>query len=76
MKDMEVDLKGNAIEYTNFHSRESAMFERSFSQIELVKYRLQCVSTQLIRIAIEGPELTDVNFGYFRTEEQTYSIVI
>ena len=27
-----------------------------------MKNRLQCVSTQLIRIAIEGPELTDVNF--------------
>ena len=35
---------------------------RLFSQIELVKNRLQCVSAQLIRIAIEGPELTDVNF--------------
>ena len=35
---------------------------------------------QLMRIAIERPELTDANFeaifGYFRTEEQTYSIVI
>ena len=63
MKDVEVDLlKSNAIEYINCHSRESATFERLFSQIELVKNRLQCVSAQLIRIAIEGPELTDVNF--------------
>ena len=55
MKDVEVDLlKSNAIEYINCHSRESATFERLFSQIELVKNRLQC---QLIRIAIEGPEL-------------------
>ena len=60
---MEVDLlKSNAIEYINCHSRESAKFERLFSQIELVKNRLQCVFAQLIRIAIEGPELTDVNF--------------
>ena len=60
MKDLEVDfLKSNAI---NCHSRESATFERLFSQIELVKNRLQCVSAQLIRIAIEGPELTNVNF--------------
>ena len=57
---MEVDLlKSNAIEYINYHSRESAMFERSFSQMELVKNRLQCVFAQLIRIAIEGPELTE-----------------
>ena len=63
MKDVEVDLlKSNAIEYINYYSRESAMFERSFSQMELVKNRLQCVFAQLIRIAIEGPELTDVNF--------------
>ena len=63
MKDVEVDLlKSNAIEYINYHSRESATFERSFSQMELVKNRLQCVFAQLIRIAIEGPELTDVNF--------------
>ena len=56
MKDVEVDLlKSNAIEYINCHSRESATFERLFSQIELVKNRLQCVSAQ-------GPELTDVNF--------------
>ena len=55
MKDVEVDLlKSNAIECINCHSRESATFERLFSQIELVKNRLQC---QLIRIAIEGPEL-------------------
>ena len=58
MKDVEVDLlKSNAIECINCHSRESATFERLFSQIELVKNRLQCVSAQLIRIAIEGPEL-------------------
>ena len=44
MKDVEVDLlKSNAIEYINCHSRESATFERLFSQIELVKNRLQCV---------------------------------
>ena len=65
MKDVEVDLlKSNAIEYINCHFRESATFERLFSQIELVKNRLQCVSAQLIRIA----------FGYFWTQEQTYSI--
>ena len=75
---MEIDLlKSNATEYINCHSRESAMFERLFSQIKLVKNRLQCVFAQLIRIAIEGSELTDVNleeildiFG------QKYSIVI
>ena len=63
MKDVEVDLlKSNQLNI-NCHSRESATFERSFSQMELVKNRLQCVFAQLIRIAIEGPELTDVNFG-------------
>ena len=63
MKDVEVDLlKSNAVEYINYHSHESATFERLFSQMELVKNRLQCVFAQLIRIAIEAPELTDVNF--------------
>ena len=64
MKDVEVDLlKNNAIEYINCHSREYAMFERSFSQMKLVKNRLQCVFAQLIRIAIEGPEMTKLLFS-------------
>ena len=62
MKDVEVDLlKRNAIEYINCHSRESTTFDRSFSQMKLVKNRLQCAFAQLI-IAIKGPEPTDVNF--------------
>ena len=73
MKNMEVDLlKSNANKYINCHFRESATSERSFSQMKLVKNRLQCVFAQLMRIAIEGPELADVNFGYFWTEQQKY----
>ncbi len=45
----------------------TATVERSFSQMKLVKNRLRSrlsdVSlTQLMRVAIEGPELTTVNF--------------
>ena len=59
MTNVEVDLlKSNAIENINCHSCESATFERSFSQMKQVKNRLQCVFAQLIRIAIEGLELT------------------
>ena len=39
MKDVEVDLKSNAIENINCHSCESATFERSLSQKKLVKNR-------------------------------------
>ena len=45
----------------------TATVERSFSQMKLVKNRLRnrlsdvCLP-QLMRIAIKGPELTDINF--------------
>ena len=45
----------------------TATVERSFSQMKLVKNRLRnrlsdVSLPQLMRIAIEGPELTDINF--------------
>ena len=45
----------------------TAMVERSFSQMKLVKNRLRnrlsdVSLPQLMRIAIEGPELTDINY--------------
>ncbi len=42
----------------------TATVERSFSQMKLVKNRLRSVFqmfSQLMRVAIEGPELTKIN---------------